>query len=79
MSFYEAKHYASSVSIKQHTKMDRHLDSQKETFDAVWDYIIEYGIANEDELILVCQINGRRIETLNDVIEVRTTYQDKEG
>ena len=48
------------------------------TFDAIWDYIIEYGIATEDELILVCHINGRRIETLNDVIEVRTTYQDWE-
>jgi len=58
--------------------MDRHLDSQKETFDAVWDYIIEYGIANEDELRLVCQINGSKIESLNDVIEVRTTYQDWE-
>jgi len=48
------------------------------TFDEVWDNIIEYGIANEDELKLVCHINGGNIESLNDVIEVRTSYKDWE-
>ena len=53
------------------------ISTEKEyTFDEVWDNIIAYGIATEDELRLVCYINGSKIETLNDVIEVRTTYKD---
>ena len=48
------------------------------TFDALWDNIIEYGIATKDELRLVCHINGSKIETLNDVLEVRTSYKDWE-
>ncbi len=48
------------------------------TFNEVWDNIVEYGIANEDELRLVCHINGSKIETLNDVLEVRTSYKDWE-
>lgn len=54
------------------------MDTQekKYTFDEVWDNIIEYGLATEDELRLVCYINGSKIETLNDVLEVRTTYKD---
>lgn len=46
------------------------------SFDEVWYYMVEYGIATDDELRLVCHINGKKIETLNDVIEVRTTYKD---
>ena len=53
------------------------ISTEKEyTFDEVWDNIIEYGLATEDELRLVCHINGSKIETLNDVLEVRTTYKD---
>ena len=46
------------------------------TFDEVWDALIEYEFATENELRLVCHINGSKIETLNDVLEVRTTYKD---
>ena len=44
----------------------------------VWDLLIEYGIATQEELELVTCINGYNIDTLNDVIYVRTGYRDIE-
>lgn len=44
----------------------------------VWDYIIDNGIATEEELKLVTCINGYTIETLNAVIYARTAYHDME-
>lgn len=38
----------------------------------IWDAIIEYGIATEEELSLVTAINGYNEDALNDVIFVRT-------
>jgi hypothetical protein len=43
-----------------------------ENTDAAWDYLIESGIATENELILVTSLNGYRYETLCDVLFVRT-------
>lgn len=40
--------------------------------NTIWDAIIEYGIATEEELSLVTAINGYNEDTLNDVIYVRT-------
>ena len=42
----------------------------------LWDYMIEQGIATDDELRLVTSINGMNIDTLNDVLYVRTGYRD---
>ena len=42
----------------------------------VWEAIIKYGIATDDEVALVTHINGLSIETLNDVIYARTGYHD---
>ncbi len=42
----------------------------------VWDYIINNGIATEDELQLVTDINGQSVDTLNDVLYARTGYRD---
>ena len=39
-----------------------------------WDRIVELGIATNDELLLVTDINGVSIKTLNDVIWARTGY-----
>lgn len=44
----------------------------------VWNSIIEYGIATDEELQLVTSINGYNIESLNDVIYCRTGYRDIE-
>ena len=40
----------------------------------LWDNILSYGIATEEELQLVTSINGYNETTLNDVVYVRTGY-----
>ena len=40
----------------------------------LWDLIVEYSVATEEELQLVTSINGYSLETLTDVIYVRTGY-----
>jgi hypothetical protein len=44
----------------------------------VWDRIVEMDIATQEELELVTSINGYNIDTLNDVIYVRTGYRNIE-
>ena len=46
------------------------------TLSEMWDRIIEEGIATEEELQLVTDINGYSEETLNDVLYARTGYRD---
>lgn len=46
------------------------------TVEKIWDAILEYNIATEEELQLITGINGYTIETLNDVIYFRTGYRD---
>lgn len=47
-----------------------------EKYNEMWDLLIEYNIATEDELKLISYINGWRMETLEDVLYVRTGYRD---
>ena len=44
----------------------------------VYNDLIETGIATDAELNLITDINGLNIETLNDVIYVRTGYRTYE-
>ena len=44
----------------------------------IWNSIIEYGIATDEELQLVTCINGYNDETLNVVIYVRSGCHDIE-
>ena len=44
----------------------------------VYNDLIEKGIASDAELNLITDINGLNIETLNDVIYVRTGYRTYE-
>lgn len=48
------------------------MDKQVEK---VWDLLIEYDIATDDEIQLVTSINGYNIEALNSIIYARTGYQ----
>ena len=48
------------------------------TINEVWDLLIEYGVATQEELELITCINGYDIDTLNDVIYVRTGYRNIE-
>lgn len=44
----------------------------------VWGLLVDMGIATDEELQLVTSINGYNIDTLNDIIYVRTGYHDIE-
>ncbi len=44
----------------------------------IWDYIVETGIATEDELRLITSINGTNEDSLNDVLYSRTGYRSLE-
>mgnify|MGYP000094215138 FL=1 len=46
---------------------------QTSKFNQVWDDVTT--IATEEEMRLVCNINGRSIESLESIIYVRTTYR----
>lgn len=42
----------------------------------VWDTMVEYGIATNEEIGLVIALNGCRMDVLNDVIFIRTGYRN---
>lgn len=44
--------------------------------EQMWDYIVGNGIATEDEVQLVTEINGYNEETLKDILFARTGYRD---
>lgn len=46
--------------------------------DQIWDELINRGIATEDELRLVTDINGYSEETLWAVLYARTSYRNFE-
>ena len=48
------------------------MNSKEERFNQVWDDVM--SIATEDEMRLVCSINGTNVESLESIIHVRTTY-----
>ena len=47
-------------------------------FEIIWDTMVEYGIATDEELGLAVALCGRSINTLNDVLYIRTGYCDIE-
>lgn len=49
-----------------------------DTITDIWDYLVNNGIATDDELQLITSIDGYNIDTLNDVIYVRTGYRNIE-
>ena len=48
------------------------------TLDGYWNDLVNIGIATEEELQLVTDINGYSKETLDDVLYARTGYRDWE-
>lgn len=46
-----------------------------EEIEKMENYLIETGIATEDEVILVTNINGWNVEALEDILDVRTGYK----
>ena len=49
-----------------------------EDINDIYQILLDYEIATENELQLVTSINGYNIETLNDIIYCRTAYRDIE-
>lgn len=46
-----------------------------EVFDC-WTFLTEYEIATQEELQLITAINGTNVETMEDVLYVRTGYRN---
>ena len=46
--------------------------------EELYDYLVEYEIANEKEIGLVCSINGTNLESLESILYVRTGYRSLE-
>ena len=44
----------------------------------LWDKMVDYQIATDEEIELVTLINGLTIESLNDIIYARTGYHSWE-
>lgn len=47
-------------------------------FDEIFDYLTGNQFFTEDELNLLCCINGHSVETLNDAIYARYGFRDFE-
>ena len=48
------------------------------SFEEMYDKLIELDIATENEIALVCCINGNTIGTLNNILYTRTGYRKLE-
>ena len=55
---------------KPHNNQEKEIKTM--TNDEFFDFLVEYGIATEEEIRLVTAINGYNEETLNDILYVRT-------
>lgn len=46
------------------------------SIEKMFEILVDYEIASQEEVELVTTINGYNIETLQDILEVRTGYKD---
>lgn len=44
--------------------------------EEMWDVLVDYGIATDDEVALVTYINGANEKSMKDILYVRTGYRD---
>lgn len=44
--------------------------------EEMWDILVDYGIATDDEIDLVTAINGYNEKSMKDILYVRTGYND---
>lgn len=54
------------------------IEKEKKMEKRIWNYLIESGIATEEELDLVTDVAGYSVRTLEAVIYSRTGYNDLE-
>lgn len=43
-------------------------------FSTAYDYIIDMGLTTKEAMDLVCDINGSSLDTINDIIYVKSGY-----
>lgn len=55
---------------------DENLTDNETKYNELWNLIVDNNIATDDELDLIQRINGWSLETLEDVLYVRTGYRD---
>jgi hypothetical protein len=55
-----------------------YMDLTNEEVDEAWAYLVENGVATEEELQLVTDINGYSMQTLDDVVGARTEWHSVE-
>ena len=46
--------------------------------EELYDYLMNYEIATEKEISLVCSINGTNLDSLESILYSRTGYRDLE-
>lgn len=51
---------------------------KKTTIEKIYDYLIDFSIATEEEVQLVVQLNGYKEKTLLDILYARTGYRSIE-
>ena len=47
-------------------------------FEEYYDYLVDYSVATEDEIRLVCSINGSSVDTLNSILYSRVGFRSLE-
>ena len=70
------KKVESKKEIQSYNNVINKLMEQRK--DEIYDYLIDYGIATEKEISLVCSINGTNEDSLNSILYSRTGYRDIE-
>ena len=70
------KKVESKKQIQSYNNVINKLMEQRK--DEIYDYLIDYGIATEKEISLVCSINGTNEDSLNSILYSRTGYRDIE-
>ncbi len=46
--------------------------------EELYDYLMDYEVATEDEISLVCSINGTNLDSLESILYSRTGYRSLE-
>ena len=44
----------------------------------LWDFLVDYELATEKEIGLVCSINGHNLDSLESILYSRTGYRNLE-
>lgn len=47
-------------------------------FEKLYDYLVDYSVATEDEISLVCSINGHNVRSLESILYSRLGYRSLE-